>query len=274
MKLSVLLAMGFSVVTLILLLVGLLSIIAGTRMKADIAELGEVRLPSVTLLSEMNEERLTTRAQTLNMLMLSEWTPNTGRQLTDLLAQRAASWKHLDEVMARYDAIPKSVEGEAGYQRLRTAMRSWREELGLMDAVVLRMSQAGSDNVYQQAHTEFEGLFEAYTSVSTAMRQQLDDMIRRNLQVSDESVVKAIAEAELEVVITIIAVTVGFFIALAAGILITRRVMGQLGGEPAYVQQVVRQVAEGDLTVKIDVSAAGKDSLLASFSDMVDTLKN
>lgn len=274
MKLSVMLIAGFSIVAVILLLVGLLSIFAGTRMKADVVDLGEVRLPAVNLLGEVNEERLMTRSQTLSMMLLTEWTANTGRELTDLLAQRDASWKHLDQVLADYDDIPKSVEGEAIYQRMLSAMRAWREAAERMDAAVLRMSQARSAEAYQQAYTEFQRLFDALIPVSATMNQQLEELIRRNLEISDEIVSAAIAEAELEMMITTIAVVVGFLIAMAAGILITRRIMGLLGGEPAYVQQVVRQVADGDLTVKIDVSAAGKDSLLASFSDMVDTLKS
>lgn len=273
-KLSVLMTLGFSVVAVILLLVGLLSIVAGSRMKGDIAELGEVRLPAVNLLGGINEERLMTRSQTLNMMMQQEWTANTGRYLADLLAQRDASWEHLDGVMVQYDAIPRTQQGEAMYQRLLGAMRNWREAAERMDTAVLRMSQASSADAYQQAYAEFERLYEALIPVSTTMNQQLEELINRNLQISEDTVIEAITEAEQEVVITIIAVTVGFLIAIAAGILITRRVMAQLGGEPAYVQQVVRQVAEGDLTVKIDVSSAGKDSLLASFSDMVNTLKS
>ncbi|KGK41038.1 hypothetical protein LH51_17750 [Nitrincola sp. A-D6] len=272
-KLSVLLIAGFSVVAVILLLVGLLSMWAGGRMKADIVELGEVRLPAVNLLGGINEERLMTRSQTLSMMLLAEWTPNTGRELTDLLAQRDASWKHLDEVMAQYATIPRTVQGEAMYQRLLSAMRNWREAAERMDAAVLRMSQAGSAEAYQQAYTEFQRQFEALIPVSAAMNQQLEELISRNLQISDDMVSVAIAEAEFEVIITMIAVAIGFIIALASGILITRRVMGQLGGEPAYVQQVVRQVADGDLTVKIDTSKAPEDSLLAAFSDMVNTLK-
>lgn len=273
-KLSVLMTLGFSVVAVILLLVGLLSIISGTRMKADIAELGEVRLPAVNLLGGINEERLMTRSQTLNMMMQQEWTANTGRYLTDLLAQRDASWEHLDEVMVQYDAIPRTQQGEAMYQRLLGAMRNWREAAERMDTAVLRMSQASSADAYQQAYAEFERLYEALIPVSTTMSQQLEELISRNLQISEDTVIEAITEAELNMMITIIAVIIGFLIAMAAGILITRRVMAQLGGEPAYVQQVVRQVAEGDLTVKIDVSSAGKDSLLASFNDMVNTLKS
>ncbi|QEW07446.1 methyl-accepting chemotaxis protein [Nitrincola iocasae] len=274
MKLSVLLTAGFSVVAVILLLVGLLSIIAASRMKADVVNLGEVRLPAVHMLGDINEKRIETRSQTLSMMLQNEWTVNAGRELTDLLNQRDASWKYLDEVMADYDAIPRTQQGEAMYQRLLSAIRNWREAAMRMDAAVLRMSQAGSADAYQQAYAEFERLYEALIPISTTMNQQLEELINRNLQISEDTVIDAIAEAELNMVITITVVVVGFLVALAAGILITRRVMGQLGGEPAYVQQVVRQVADGDLTVKIDASSAGKDSLLASFNDMVNTLKS
>ncbi|MFN3881417.1 MAG: methyl-accepting chemotaxis protein [Nitrincola lacisaponensis] len=274
LQLKVLLSGGFAVVAIILLLVGLLSISAGSRMKADIANLGQVRLPAVDLLAKMNEERLMIRAQTLSMLRFEEWAQSAGRDLSALLAEREASWKRFDAVLSRYSDIPKTREGEALYQRLRTAINSWREAANRMDRAVVTMSQAGNAQSYDVAFREFEQHFQALIPVSSAMNQLLDELINRNLEISNETVSAAIAQAENSAMITIVSVIIGFVIALAAGFLITRQVMGQLGGEPAYVQQVVRQVADGDLTVRIDTSKAPSDSLLAAFAQMVATLKN
>ena len=273
LSLKVLLSGGFALVAIILLLVGILSISASSRMKADIENLGQVRLPAVDLLAKMNEERLMIRTQTLNMLRLGEWSESTGSELSALLAERETTWRRFDDVLSRYSAIPKTQEGEALYQRLLAAINNWREAAERMDRAVLAMSQAGNAQRYDLAVREFEQHFQALIPVSSNMNQLLDELINRNLSFSNATVASAITKAESSALLTIISVILGFMIALAAGFLITRQVMGQLGGEPAYVQKVVRQVAEGDLTVHIETSNASSDSLLVAFAQMVTTLK-
>ncbi|MDO8262639.1 MAG: methyl-accepting chemotaxis protein [Gallionella sp.] len=54
--------------------------------------------------------------------------------------------------------------------------------------------------------------------------------------------------------------------------LISRSVIRQIGGEPDYAADVVRQVAEGDLTVQVQVRSGDTTSLLASLKGMVNRL--
>jgi methyl-accepting chemotaxis protein len=54
--------------------------------------------------------------------------------------------------------------------------------------------------------------------------------------------------------------------------MITRIILRQIGGEPDYASDVVRQVAEGNLTVQVKVRPGDTSSLLASLKGMVDRL--
>src|SRR5574340_1547863 len=54
--------------------------------------------------------------------------------------------------------------------------------------------------------------------------------------------------------------------------MITRIILRQIGGEPDYAADVVRQVAEGDLTVQVQVRSGDTTSLLASLKGMVNRL--
>lgn len=53
---------------------------------------------------------------------------------------------------------------------------------------------------------------------------------------------------------------------------ITRNVMHQIGGEPEYAAQIVRKVAEGDLSIRANLRAGDNTSLLAAMQAMVDKL--
>ena len=58
----------------------------------------------------------------------------------------------------------------------------------------------------------------------------------------------------------------------AIGLTIARSLIKQLGGEPAYAADVVRRVAEGDLTVQVEVKPGDNSSMLAAIKGMVDKL--
>ena len=61
--------------------------------------------------------------------------------------------------------------------------------------------------------------------------------------------------------------------AFAIGILfaffLTRNILKQLGGEPEYAADIVRKVAEGDLTIEVETRANDKSSLLFAMKTMV-----
>lgn len=51
-----------------------------------------------------------------------------------------------------------------------------------------------------------------------------------------------------------------------------RMLMRQLGGEPAYAQEIIRRIAQGDLTVDVKVKDNDKSSMLFATSQMVNKL--
>ena len=64
----------------------------------------------------------------------------------------------------------------------------------------------------------------------------------------------------------------GVLIGIVLGVVITRGLMKQLGGEPAYAADIARKVSEGDLTVNVEVNEKYKGSLLYAIKNMVDKL--
>ncbi|GAB3192834.1 methyl-accepting chemotaxis protein [Hydrogenophaga aquatica] len=65
----------------------------------------------------------------------------------------------------------------------------------------------------------------------------------------------------------------GVLVGIAIGVLLTRRLTRQLGGEPADVAQVASAIAAGDLTSHIDTSRARQGSVVHAMSQMQDSLR-
>ncbi|MFC3374377.1 methyl-accepting chemotaxis protein [Rugamonas sp. CCM 8940] len=59
---------------------------------------------------------------------------------------------------------------------------------------------------------------------------------------------------------------------LAIGVVISRGLLKQLGGEPGYTSDVTRRIAEGDLSVAIDLKANDSSSMLHGIRAMRDEL--
>lgn len=64
----------------------------------------------------------------------------------------------------------------------------------------------------------------------------------------------------------------GLALLLGVGFLVVRSILRQLGGEPGYAAEVMKRVAGGDLTVRVEANS--KDSLLGSLNEMLGSLRH
>ncbi len=74
---------------------------------------------------------------------------------------------------------------------------------------------------------------------------------------------------ELMKIVMGVIITLAVLIAIGFGLFLTRVIVRQLGGEPDYARDVVSRIAQGDLTVKVELRKGDEDSLLAAMNSMV-----
>ncbi|HTZ00105.1 MAG TPA: methyl-accepting chemotaxis protein, partial [Rhodocyclaceae bacterium] len=83
---------------------------------------------------------------------------------------------------------------------------------------------------------------------------------------------KSVQSSALTQAVIVAALTLAAIVAL--GLFILRVLLKQLGGEPAYVTDVVSEVANGNLTVAIDTKAGDNSSMLFAIKGMVQKLSH
>ena len=181
---------------------------------------------------------------------------------------------------------------EDNIQRGIQYMKSYQEQMALYRATVL------SDVEVAQLK-ELDSAFPAYLEITNRIRDAvlagknreaeiiaIDELrlaskrveavftklIENNVHqasAADESATATIAAMKKMMLIVLALV-----IALSAclGLLVTRVITRQLGGEPDYAANVVRRVAEGDLTVQVALRKGDDSSLLATLQQMVGRL--
>ncbi len=106
-----------------------------------------------------------------------------------------------------------------------------------------------------------------------ALESTLDKIIALNDHLAEQKMIQATAGAGTAYKALIFAIVIGVLAAILLGVLITRNIVSQLGGEPAILMDTARRIADGDLTVMIALKKNDQSSLFASMAVMVARLK-
>ncbi len=274
MRLSTMLTGGFTSVALILLVVGFLSISAAMEMKDDVEEIGHTRINAIDLLSQINSERLAIRVQSLQILLYPHHSSEALKSHQSKYQERLASWNRLEKLLAQYTAIPRTPQGEAMYQELRSSIDHWQKMAQPLDKLISDLGREQDPQRYELLLQQYKDQFSSISGPSERMAEQLLTLIKRNKALTAEVVQESSDNAESAVINTLAAVIFGFILALGAGLYITRIVLKLLGGEPAQVKDVVNTVSKGDLTAEIPLRNGDDSSLLAHFAEMVSAMRS
>jgi methyl-accepting chemotaxis protein len=111
-----------------------------------------------------------------------------------------------------------------------------------------------------------------FRPAATEYRKRVDALVDFQVELMNDAgkqAAETFATAKnLMIIISLVAV----LIAALLGFLITRGLVKQLGGEPGYAAEMVTRIADGDLTVNIQVKPGDTTSMLYSIKNMVDRL--
>lgn len=260
---------GFLSVALVLLLVGLVGVQGQLHMKADLVEVGLVRLPSIEYLDAFNFERMQIRAQTLTVQTLPEWSPETRTALEAVAGARAQSWTKVDEALAGYAPLPQTAEEERIYAVFEPDYRAWRESYQRLDNLVLRMAEAGDPMEYRTLFNDYAHAVAEMIPVSERIGAQLAELVELNDRVAHAAVEDGLMQATRSLWWTGTGIGAGLVLAVLLGLFLTRSITKPLG----QVLAVANALARGDLTARTEVDRKDElGQLLAAMQHMVARL--
>jgi methyl-accepting chemotaxis protein len=268
LKLSSRLALGFGVVLVLLALVAAVGVSRMARLNGNLEDIVNIN----------NEESRLAVAMRIAINQVSTATRNIVL-LTDEAAMKA-EMERLQKSRADYDAAEQklgrmfselsetSAEEKALFARIRELKDTARPainkviELGLAnkadEAISILMKDAQpAQAAWLLALGELAQL-EDGLSKKAAAEAQADYAVGRNVMLG--------------------ASLAALLVGIAAALVLTRGILRQLGGEPAYATEVVGRIAGGDLSVPVEVKAGDTTSLLAAMKRMqaalVDVVEN
>ena len=184
-------------------------------------------------------------------------------EIVDLNKRMDESRKAIDDAWQGYIATFLVPEEKAAVDKIKPLLGDYADAESRLTSLV---QQGKKDEAIAYLNGDLRMLYNKLRE----LRTELNDI---NVRVADEQ------NAEADVIVGRIDTTMtwltigGFVISIVLGIFISRMIVRQLGGEPDYAADVVKRVAEGDLTIEVKTRAGDTDSLLAAMAQMTQKLR-
>jgi methyl-accepting chemotaxis protein len=124
----------------------------------------------------------------------------------------------------------------------------------------------------QEKRDSVDYLFGTFLPKATAIDAKLEELVRAKEKLAQEINLSNKDEYESARATMLILVALSALTGVGFGILITRSLTRQLGGEPAYAAEVASRIAGGDLRTEVQLRAGDETSLLFAMKSMRDRL--
>ncbi|EHD23594.1 MULTISPECIES: methyl-accepting chemotaxis protein [Brenneria] len=257
MRLGTMLGAGFTLVIVIGFLVALFGRIQLVSVGDNLNYLANTRLINLLLLQEI-KDNMNIAAQDIRDGSLyddARRVEEKTRSVEAIISRNNELLKQLDEKMK----LQRSRELLAQFNVVRPAYSD-----AIKKAIDL-LNSGQQDRAREVILGEVIGAQEkALASLSIMINEHKNDTVAMSQRFMSD----ANAAGTLLLIITAISALLGALIAWG----ITRTVRGQLGGEPAYAAHIARQIAEGRLSMSVDLRDGDSGSLLAAMNGMREHL--
>jgi len=145
-------------------------------------------------------------------------------------------------------------------------------QVGAYEKVVAESIKRAQADALQEKRDSVDYLFATVAPVANTLDNSLTELTRLKEQNAVSAVDEATVLYESSRVMMLILVLCSTATGIGLGVLLTRSLTRQLGGEPAYASAIAGRIAAGDLSVDVDLRKGDKDSMLFAMKSMRDNL--
>jgi len=196
---------------------------------------------------------------------------------------RVRTWRRLADANKAHDADNDRVI-EASYAKVQETLKKYEDMLAdekdkalleadraaVADFMAVRKdaSKLDDEGKNEQAIAHMNDNQAVIAKVIAAFKAHREYNMEIGKQASDQ----AVATSHRANVLALGVSAVTLIVIALIGFTIARSLIRQLGGEPSYAADVVSRVAQGDLSVKVDIRPGDTTSMLAAIKAMTDRL--
>jgi methyl-accepting chemotaxis protein len=241
----------------LMLLLGLLAFVGIRSVQGHLDHLANVNMARLIQSNDARTELLMVNA---DVFKLFTWMTNFDE--ARIQKETAAINARIDSAVKKFEALDKDAgeEEKKNLQSIAASLRKYQKSIGAAIDMATGDVSSGA------------GMAQAATRVFDAISKQVDEMVTTQKSEVAATLERTRSESNRTTLLALILVAVATVVSLSIAWWITRGVMAQLGGEPAYAAQVVSQVAGGDMTVEVQTGAHDDSSMLFAIKTMVGKL--
>ena len=257
LKFATQIALGFGALLILMLGLGLFAIVQLAKVNQTSTDMELNWMPSVRITQELNTNTSDFRVDELQHIL------STGpEEMTQYEAELAKTIEVLKKNRADYEKLISEPEEKRLYEDFST---QWDRYQTLHRELVSLSRQNRNKEALALLRGESKQSFDTL-SATLAKLAELNEQGGKAASVQGDILY---ASSRLWIIVLLItAALAGIGIAFS----IVKKVIHTLGGEPDYMAHTLKQVADGDLTVKIALRASDTTSLGASLREMVANL--
>jgi methyl-accepting chemotaxis protein len=179
--------------------------------------------------------------------------------------EKTASEEKIKQYIARADEAFKGYEAtivdEKDKQTFDKEYTAYKKYVELLPAILSasKANQTEENNRLRGISREFSG----------AALDTIAEHLEYNMSLGQAGADAAIATKSQAITVSIIIASITLLVVAIIGFIITRNLLLQLGGEPAYASDILTKVAAGDLSTQIIIKPGDTTSMLSAINDMV-----
>ncbi|MBI5924687.1 MAG: MCP four helix bundle domain-containing protein [Aquabacterium sp.] len=215
-------------------------------------------VPSLLLIAEASDAAANIRVRTWRRIADNDKAHNldNDKVVADSMAK-------LEDALKRYEPLVTDEKDKAMLVADRAAVADFMS----MRAVATRYDDEGKQDAAVEHMNANQALIARMITVFNEHRQY-------NMEIGQHGADEATTIQQTANTISLIVSGVTLITISLIGWAIARSLIKQLGGEPAYAAEVVSRVAQGDLTVQVEVKPGDNTSMLAAIKGMTDRLSH
>ncbi|MYM83766.1 methyl-accepting chemotaxis protein [Duganella sp. FT50W] len=258
-------------VAVIALLTVMLIAFSGMKTQSVMLEqIGRNRMPSVQSLLIINEAKTAVRSASRAIDAMSAY-PDEMTDLVQQLKNKQEAWATADKAWKVYEPLPQETEEAAVWKNFVKQWEAWKQR----DTVITDLGNQivrAEPSKRRELFTAMHQTLAENRAAFSAADESLNKLVALNIQYSEGDVLNAEVASASALKTMYLASGIALALLVVIGLLILHGIMKQLGGDPSYVAAIVRQVAEGDLAVDVQLKPGDTSSLLSSMKGMIEKL--
>jgi methyl-accepting chemotaxis protein len=248
---------AFGVVIALTCALGGMAIMQLGKVQDSVIEIGESWLPSVSVTGALRASASDYRRSQLAHVLATETV-----DMDRLEGEMRGTLARMDKARKEYEPLLTTAEEKRVYEAFAG---QWATYVAGSDAIISLSHAQKTEEARRALQGEYRRTFDAIAAATEKLVAENEagaKLAREHAQATYA------ASRNLTFAILATAALAG----LAMALLITRSLMRDLGGEPAYARDMLRRVAAGELDVRIAVASADETSLMAELKRMVARL--